>query len=179
MNAPDPKNTQDNDLTKIDPRTFRNILGSWPSGVVVITGYDGNTPVGMSCNAFSSVSLDPPLVGFFPAVTSSTWPKIRASGHFVVNILAAHHEEVSRAFARKDVDRFAGTDTHDRQIGRGIDEAVAWIDCEIYDEVEAGDHTLVLGLVQNLETTDGGEPLVFHRGQYAEVNSKELSTAAR
>lgn len=179
MNASDMKSTHNIDVTKIDPREFRDTLGSWPSGVVVITGYDGDEPVGMSCNAFSSVSLDPPLVGFFPAATSSTWPKIRTSGRFVVNMLASHHEELSRAFSRKDVDRFAGVDTHERQCGLGIAEAVAWIDCEIYEEVEAGDHTLVLGHVQKLESTEAGEPLVFHRGKYAEVSSGELNTAAR
>lgn len=155
--------------TGIDPPAFRDVLGHWPSGVVVVTGMVDGTPSGMACNSFTSVSLEPPLVGFFPAVTSSTWPGIRDAGRFCVNVLASHHESVSRTFAARGIDRFAEIGWHDRAGSPALDEAVAWIDCTLEDELPTGDHTLVLGRVQAMAASADGEPLVFHRGRYAAV----------
>lgn len=142
------------------------MLGNWPTGVVVVTGGTEDAPTGMSCNSFTSVSLDPPLIGFFPAKSSSTWPDIRKTGKFCVNILASHHEEISRQFARRGEDRFKGVDWEMRSTGPGLHEAVAWIECEIKEEIDTGDHTLVLGLVKGFEVRDGADPLIFHRGAY-------------
>ena len=156
---------------QIPATEFRDMLGHWPTGVVVVTGGDEEQPTGMSCNSFTSVSLDPPLVGFFPAKGSSTWPDIRRTGKFCVNILASHHEEISRQFARKGADRFQGVAWEMRPGGPGLDEAVAWIECEISEEIDTGDHTLVLGLVKSFEVRDGAEPLIFHRGTYSPLRS--------
>jgi flavin reductase (DIM6/NTAB) family NADH-FMN oxidoreductase RutF len=150
---------------------FRAVLGHYPTGVVVVTGFDDGQPTGMSCNSFTSVSLDPPLVGFFPAVTSSTWPSIRNSGRFCVNILASHHSELSRTFSRRDIDRFAGVPWSSGPTGPRLDEAVAWLDCELFDETPAGDHTLALGLVSKMSAAAEVEPLVFHRGGYARLDA--------
>lgn len=117
-------------------------------------------------NSFTSVSLDPPLVGFLPMKTSSTWPLLRETGRFCVNVLASHQEDTSRLFSRKGIDRFAGIDWHERSSGPGLEEAVAWIECELYAEQEAGDHTFVLGRVQHIDSAEGAKPLVFHRGSY-------------
>jgi flavin reductase (DIM6/NTAB) family NADH-FMN oxidoreductase RutF len=150
----------------ISPQKFREVLGEWPSGVVVITSMTPEGPVGIAMNSFTSVSLDPPLVGFLPARSSSTWPALRASGKFCVNVLASHQEDLSRTFSRRGVDRFAGIPWHERAAGPALDEAVAWIDCTVHDELEAGDHTFVLGLVERIDASHGAEPLVFHRGSY-------------
>jgi 3-hydroxy-9,10-secoandrosta-1,3,5(10)-triene-9,17-dione monooxygenase reductase component len=158
------------DVHVIDPQRFREILGHWPSGVVVITSMVDGVPVGMAMNSFTSVSLDPPLIGFFPGKSSTTWPGMSASRKFCVNILASHHEDVSRLFARKGVDRFAQIAWHERASGPGLDEAVAWIDCELYDELETGDHTLALGLVLEIDSREDVAPLVFHRGQYTALS---------
>ncbi len=154
----------------IEAAEFRRILGHWPSGVVVVTASGDSGPVGMSCSSFTSVSLDPPLIGFFPAVTSSTWPAIRAAGRFTVNVLAHHHEGLSRSFSQKGVDRFAGVPWHEGEAGPVIDDAAAWIACELFDELPAGDHTLVLGTVLALQAAEGSKPLVFHRGGYARLD---------
>lgn len=155
--------------TTIDPLAFRDVLGHWPSGVVVVTGTVDGSPSGMACNSFTSVSLDPPLIGFFPATSSSTWPGIRDAGRFCINVLAGHHEQVSRTFAARGIDRFAEVPWHERAGSPALDEAVAWIDCTLEKEVETGDHTLVLGRVVGMEATDGADPLVFHRGRYAGI----------
>jgi 3-hydroxy-9,10-secoandrosta-1,3,5(10)-triene-9,17-dione monooxygenase reductase component len=152
---------------EIDAMAFRRALGQLPTGVIVITGWNMGQPAGMSCNSFTSVSLDPPLVGFFPALASSTWPGIRDSGRFAVNILASAHESVARDFSRPGADRFAGVSWHESESGPLLDEATCWIECEVGDEYPAGDHTLALGRVLSLEHHDEDRlPLVFHRGKY-------------
>lgn len=153
----------------VEPERFREVLGHWPTGVVVVTAMTSQGPVGMSCNSFTSVSLRPPLVGFFPAVSSSTWPAIRATGRFCVNVLARHHEHISRSFSRKDIDRFAGITWSAGSAGPVIDDAVAWLACDLHDELPTGDHTLALGLVTALSAEGSGPPLIFHHGAYSQL----------
>ena len=146
---------------------FRQVLGHLPTGVTVITAHHAEGPVAMSANSVTSVSLEPPLILFCPAKSSTTWPRIRQSGRFCVNIFGAQHEEISRRFAARGVDRFAGVAWHSRPAGPALDDAVAWIECTIDAEHEAGDHLIVVGAVDRLDVReDGGEPLVFFRGRY-------------
>ncbi|HEX4109288.1 MAG TPA: flavin reductase family protein [Solirubrobacteraceae bacterium] len=151
----------------IDPNAFRTVLGHFPTGVVIVTAHGEGGPVGMACNSFASVSLDPPLVGIAAAKTSSTWPDIEVTGRFCINILASVHAHTSRHFSRKDVDRFEGSVHSPRPGGPGLDGALAWIDCEIFSVTEAGDHVIVLGRVLGFDAhTDDAEPLVFYKGRY-------------
>lgn len=151
----------------IEPAKYRQVLGHFPTGVTVITAADDSTPVGMAVGSFSSVSLDPPLVAFFAAKTSSSWPKIRAAGTFCVNILAEDQEDVCRRFASKDDDKFAGLGWRPTGLGSPLlDGVLAWIDCEIESVSEAGDHDCVMGRVRDLEVGHDGAPLVFFRGGY-------------
>jgi 3-hydroxy-9,10-secoandrosta-1,3,5(10)-triene-9,17-dione monooxygenase reductase component len=151
----------------LDSEQFRHALGHLPTGVTVVTAHHAEGPVGMSSNSVTSVSLDPPLILFCPARTSTTWPKIHEAGSFCVNVFAAHHEEASRQFSRVGVDRFAGVAWHDRSTGPALDDAVAWIECDIHAEHDGGDHLIVVGAVRRLEVREGDiEPLVFFRGQY-------------
>ena len=135
-----------------------------------MTDADGTAvPVGLAVNSFTSVSLDPPLVLFCAGTTSSTWPKIRAAGHFCVNILGAQQEDVSRAMAGKSPDKFVGVGWRQEASGAPVLEgSLAWIDCEIHDVVTAGDHDLVLGLVQAIGHNDGA-PLCYYRGGYSSL----------
>ena len=89
---------------------MREVLGHFVSGIVVITAAGPAGPLGFTCQSFASLSLDPPLVSFAPARTSTTWPRIREIGVFCVNVLAAGHEELSSGFARSGGDKFAGVD---------------------------------------------------------------------
>lgn len=152
-----------------DSAVYRQVLGHFPTGVTVITAVNGDEPVGLAVGSFSSVSLDPPLVAFFPGVTSSSWPKIEAAGSFCVNVLAADQEDVCRRFASKDDDKFAGLGWEPAPSGSPrIGGALAWIDCAIESVIAAGDHYYVLGRVLDLGSADSadGGPLVFYRGGY-------------
>lgn len=156
-------------LTQMDPTRFRQVLGQYPTGVVVVTaiGCTGE-PVGMTVGSFTSVSMDPPLVAFLPDQKSSSWRSLRESGDsFTVNVLGADQEGVCRAIAMRKVDKFAGIGWHRSPAGNPVvDGAVAWIDC-VTDQIhEAGDHHIVIGRVQDLDLGDGGTPLLFFRGGY-------------
>lgn len=150
-----------------DAAKFRQVLGHFPTGVTVITATPDTGPVGMAVGSFCSVSLDPPLVAFFPAHTSSSWPGIESAGSFCVNILAEDQEDVSRRFASKDTDKFAGVGW--KPAGSGaplLDGVLAWIDCDIDTITDAGDHLCVMGRVRDLDVSHDGAPLLFFRGGY-------------
>lgn len=156
-----------------DPAHFRKVLGQLPTGVVAVCADHPEGPVGMACNSFTSVSLNPALVSFSAAATSTTWPRVRECGRFCVNVLAAHHSTVSQRFSLRGEDRFEGLGLHRRLAGPGLDDAVAWIDCEIEDEVEAGDHVIVLARVLALEARPGAEALLFWDGRYGAFTELE------
>lgn len=145
---------------------MRRVLGSFATGVVVVTGEDDEGPVGFACQSFASVSLDPPLVLFCPAHTSTSWPRIAASGHFVVNVLAADQREVCAQFATSGADKFAGLDWTQTAWGPAIEDCLAQIMCTIEDVHRAGDHDIVVGHVQQLVTPREEGPLLFFRGDY-------------
>ena len=152
----------------IDPATFRQVLGSYPTGVCAITatGADG-APVGLVIGTFTSVSLDPPLVGFLPDKNSSTWPVIEAAGSFCVNVLASDQMDVCRQLSAKGPDKFSGVDF--TVSGHGVPViagSIARIECAIHSVVDAGDHWFVLGRVLDLETTRDDDPMLFYRGRY-------------
>lgn len=153
---------------EIDPCAFRDVLATLPTGVTVIAAHSSEGPVGMAANSFTSVSLAPPMVLFCPSRMSATWPKLREAGRFCVNVLAGHHETLSRQFAAKDGNRWAGVAYEDRESGPALSDAVAWIECVMADEHDAGDHTIVVSRVIAIEAaTDAAlDPLVFFRGRY-------------
>lgn len=129
-------------------------------------GRSGADPSGMVVGTFTSVSLDPPLVGFLPARTSTTWPLIRAAGRFCVNVLSAGQRSVCEAFAAKSPGRW---DIPYRCSPLGsplLPDAVAWVDCTLHGQYEAGDHWFVTGSVRAMGTGDQGPPLVFLGGGY-------------
>lgn len=158
-------------------RKFRDVLGCFASGITVITTISGGEPVGMTCQSFSSVSLDPPLIMFVPARSSRAWPLIQRSGRFCVNVLAADQEHVSGQMATKGVDKFAGIDwTPAAATGSPvIDGTLAHLDCTIHAVYEGGDHYVVIGKVAHLETNLATEaveePLLYFKGRYRTTDS--------
>jgi flavin reductase (DIM6/NTAB) family NADH-FMN oxidoreductase RutF len=154
--------------TSIDPRRFREVLGHYPTGVVVITALrDDGSPAGLVAGTFTSVSLDPPLVAFLPAKSSTSWPTMRNRGSFCVNVLGFGHEHVCRQFAASGADKFDGVGWKPGQSGSPVlDESIAWVDCELEAIHDAGDHEIVIGRVRDLEVREGAVgPLVFFRGK--------------
>jgi flavin reductase (DIM6/NTAB) family NADH-FMN oxidoreductase RutF len=151
----------------IEPDTFRHVLGHFPTGVAIVAADCSEGPVGMACNSLVSVSLEPPLIAICPAKTSTTWPKIRDAGTFLINLVGREHAATALTFARRGADRFAAVSYHGRRAGPALDESLAWIECGIVAEHDAGDHTIVLARVLGLEARpDLHSPLVFFRGRY-------------
>lgn len=153
---------------QVSGERMKHVLGRFASGVVVVTATTPAGPAGFTCQSFASLSLAPPLVVFCPSRTSASWPKIRAARRFAVNILAADQDEVSNRFARSGIDKFAGTGWQPSARGLPIlDGVCGWVECELENEYDGGDHTLAVGRVHDLHATDEGRvPLVFHRGAY-------------
>ncbi|WP_232303959.1 flavin reductase [Pseudofrankia sp. DC12] len=161
----------------IDPGLFRRVLGNFPTGVAVITGLDaGGAPVGLAVGSFVSASLDPPLVAFFPDRSSSSWPRIAATGRFCVNILGFDQEAVCRTFAVRGGDKFTELSWRSAPSGAPVvDGVVAWIDCDLEAVHPAGDHDLVLGRVRTLDVGRSVLPLVFFQGGYGRFSPLSLA----
>jgi flavin reductase (DIM6/NTAB) family NADH-FMN oxidoreductase RutF len=151
-----------------DTARFRAVLGHFPSGITAITSRDAQgRPVGMTVASFTSVSLDPPLVAFLPAKTSSTFPVVAERGTFCVNVLAADHERICRAMSVSGGDKFAEVTWQPGPHGDPvIDGVVAWIDCTIEAVHDAGDHYIVIGRVEDLDADSTASPLLFFQSRY-------------
>jgi 3-hydroxy-9,10-secoandrosta-1,3,5(10)-triene-9,17-dione monooxygenase reductase component len=157
----------DSAAATFDIAHFRAVLGHFCTGITIVTGMDRREPVGLTCQSFTSVSLDPPLVGFLPAKSSTSWPRIRPSGVFCVNVLTEEQEEVCRVFAQTGADKFRGVGWRPGETGSPIiADTLAWIDCQIVAEYDAGDHDIVVGRVIELDASRTGRPLLFYRGGY-------------
>lgn len=154
----------------VDEADFRSALGRFASGVTVVTSLVGNTsPIGATVTAFSSVSLDPPLVLFCLTSESATFTAIKETGKCAINILAEDQEHLSRAFSQRLVDWNSVNATPGENKVPLLDGTVATIEAEIQDIHPGGDHSIFVALVTRVETTDR-EPLLHHRGAYAAVS---------
>jgi len=155
----------------VGPARFRELVGCFATGVTVLTTRTPEgQPVGMTASAVASVSLDPPLVLVCVDRRHDMHPALGAARHFVLNVLAADQEPLSRRFADLANDRFAGVTWHDNADGMPVLEgAVAAIECEKQSAVPAGDHTVFFGLVTGGRTT-ARDPLVYYRSAYGALH---------
>jgi flavin reductase (DIM6/NTAB) family NADH-FMN oxidoreductase RutF len=153
---------------------LRAVAGSFATGVTVVTAAGPGGPAGLTTNAFTSLSLDPALVLVCFDNASRTLPVVRAAGAFAVNVLRAGQEDVAAAFASKAEhgEKFAVA-THTVVHGVPVlDDALAWIACDVRELLPGGDHTIGVGAVVGLHHDPGGEPLVFFRGRYAGLSRR-------
>lgn len=155
-------------------RAFRDLLGTFATGVVVVSSVLDDRRDALVVNSFTSVSLEPAMVAFCAGHTSSTWPRIRAAGRFAVSILAAHQEDFARACASSRVDRFDDDRTrpHWGVLADGlpvVSEALGWLTCDIANVVPAGDHDIVVGRVREMSEASPDDALVFHRGLFGRL----------
>ena len=147
------------------------MLGSFASGITVITTMSGDEPVGMTCQSFSSVSLDPPLITFIPARTSRAWPLIQRSGRFCVNVLAADQEHVSAQMATKGADKFAGLDWQPGPFGSPvIERSSAQMEVEIRERLQASTHTVIIGRVVHAAVSDRA-PMIYSAGRFYDAGA--------
>jgi 3-hydroxy-9,10-secoandrosta-1,3,5(10)-triene-9,17-dione monooxygenase reductase component len=154
---------------EIDSSALKEAFRLHATGLVIVSVMHDGKPVGFTCQSFCSVSVDPPLVSFNVMASSTTYPHIRAHGKFCVNILAASHEHLSSAFATKRADKWDGVAwSRTKCDNPAINNAVAWFDCSLVAEHEAGDHMIVVGGVDAVAsaTVPAREPLVYHHGGY-------------
>ncbi len=152
----------------IDAARFRQVMGHFCTGVTVVTGFADDQPLGFTVQAFASVSLEPPLLSFCPSKLSTSWPRIRPAGHFCVNILAARQEVLCRAFATPGPKKFRGVGWRPghRTGAPVLDGGLAWVEAQVVAEHDAGDHTIVVGRVLDLDVTGDEGPLLFYRGGF-------------
>ncbi|TQS46882.1 flavin reductase family protein [Cryptosporangium phraense] len=151
----------------IDPHRLRHVFGAFPSGVVAVAAVLGDRPAGLLASSFTSVSLDPPLVSFCVAHTSTTWPVLRDARRLGVSILSGELEQAGRRLAGKSADRFAGLSWRATDDGAVLlEQASGWFETSIDQEVRAGDHDIVVLRVQDLDAHHDLSPLVFHGSRF-------------
>lgn len=153
-------------LPPIEGARFREVLGHFATGITVVTALEEGAPVGFTCQSFSSLSLDPPMVVIAPAKSSTSWPRMVKAGAFCVNILDERQEALARTFAVSGGDKFAGVEW---RVGPGgtpvLGDTLAWVECQLGSVHDAGDHELVTGEVLHLGVGPG-RPLLFYRGGF-------------
>ena len=148
-------------------RELRDAFGSFMTGVTVVTTCkDDGTPLGFTANSFASVSLDPALLLVSIAKTSSNYNNFANASHFAINILAEEQKDISNTFARPSDDRFANLAwTKSASHNPIIDQVSAWFDCTTYQVVDAGDHAILIGKVEDFGSA-GFAGLGYYRGAY-------------
>lgn len=159
-------------MTDVDPRLFRDTLGQFCTGVVIVAGSVEGELKGFAAQSFVSVSLDPPLVAVCPGKSSTSWPKVRDTGSFCINVLSSRQQAVCDQFAQPGAS--AAVPWRPGITGSPIiDGVLAHIDCELSEEHDAGDHTIAVGRVRQLQIEDAGTgPLLFFRGGYGEFQPR-------
>jgi flavin reductase (DIM6/NTAB) family NADH-FMN oxidoreductase RutF len=163
-----PDDLSRNAAPSIDSARYRQVLGHFATGITIVTAIDNGEPVGLTAQSFTAVSLDPPLVAFFPGKSSTSYPGIQRAGVFCVNVLAEDQEALCRAFAVSGGDKFSGVG-YKPAAGTGspvLADALAWVDCRIEAEHDAGDHLITVGRVLDLEVSREAKPLMFYRGGF-------------
>ncbi|MDN5797545.1 MAG: flavin reductase family protein [Intrasporangium sp.] len=151
------------------PDRLRRVLGHFATGVTVVTGLDAeHEPVGFACQSFSSVSLEPPLVLFCADHRGRSWPRMRDTGTFCVNILRHAQQDIVDRFGSPTGARFEGIDWHLSPYGApALPGVLARVHCAVEAVHASGDHDVVVGRVQDLELVQAGRPLLFYRGRFA------------
>lgn len=166
----------------LDARQFRDVIGHYPTGVVIVTGIDADgEPAGLVVGSFTSASLDPPMVLFLPMKSSRTFGRLRTASSYCINVLAADQEQLCRRFSgrSKQGNGFAGVKWHPSPSGAPVlDGAVAWIDCIPQDLVDCGDHYIVVCSVKDLRVESPTLPLLFFQSGYGRFARQSLTLTA-
>src|ERR1700756_1019532 len=172
--GPDPANELASDHSPIDPRDFRNALGTYATGVTIITATGADKkPYGLTCNSFASVSLNPPLVLWSLVLYSSSLNAFQNASHFAVNVLGANQQALANRFAKSSDDKFVGVDWKPGLGGAPlIVDSVANFQCRAANRYYGGDHVIFLGAVEAY-SYNRKEPLLFARGGYGRFQATD------
>lgn len=163
----------------MDTLELRRAFGCFVTGVTVVTAIDGGgRPRGFTANSFTSVSLDPPLVLVCIARTAGSYPLFSTNTHFAINILGEEQRPISTRFASKDVDKFAQVEWRAGRTGSPlIGGTVAWLDCRTEQQIDAGDHLILVGRVLDFRHSTQ-TPLGFCRGNYLRFGLEQQAITA-
>jgi len=156
-------------LPAIEPAQFRQLLGCFPTGVAVITTRTADgSPAGLTCNSFSSVSLEPPLVLFSLRNASRLIGTFAQAEGFAINILSQQQDALSGRFASSRIeDKFEGVAWRPGRLGMPlVDDCLASLECSVFARHEAGDHTVFIGEVRHMDAGAADQALVFYKGAY-------------
>ena len=163
------------------PDQFRQVMGHFATGISVVTTLDGDLPAGITVNAFSSVSLEPPLVMVALDRSRFITPMVRAFGRYAVCILGSDQQALSDCFAHAPVspgrEEFCGAPWHAGPTGLPlIDGSIATLECTVVETFGAGDHDLFIGRVDSLaQHREGVAPLLYFRRHYLRIEQGEES----
>ena len=154
-------------MSGLDQARFREVLGHFATGITIVTATEEGEPVGFSCQSFSALSMEPPMVILAPARSSTSWPRIAQAGAFAVNILGEAQEAVCRAFAVSGGDKFDGVAWKPGAVTGSplIDGSLATLECTLGDIFDGGDHEIVTGHVVAMDI-GSGSPLLFYRSGF-------------
>lgn len=153
-----------------DSRGFRDALGTYATGVTVITTASTDGPIGITANSFASVSLDPPLVLWMPAKSSKRFDYFETAEHFAIHVLREEQSGICLGFT-KEKSAFDGFDWHEDDHGVPIiDDCLARFDCCLEASHDAGDHVILIGRVKQV-AFQSGPPLMFQCGQFVSISS--------
>ena len=159
-------------LTPGEQDSFRLVMSQFCTGVVIVASATDGQAFGLTCQAFSALSLDPPLVALGVGRGSTTWPLIRRAGRFCISILSSDQQELALRFAVSGGPKFSGVDWLESPGGSPIiPGCVAWVECQMESQIATGDHYLVVGAVEALGTAElDSAPLVFFRRVFGGVS---------
>jgi flavin reductase (DIM6/NTAB) family NADH-FMN oxidoreductase RutF len=157
---------------QMDSRMLRDAFGAFPTGVVAVAARVDGKLLGLAVSSFTSVSLEPPLVSFSVAKSSTTWPELRRAERLGVTVLAEDHGAVCRQFAGPAKERFTGVAFEITHTGAVmLADGIAQYDCTVREELEAGDHVIVLLQLHAVGVHSGGQPLIFHRSEFGRLSA--------
>jgi 3-hydroxy-9,10-secoandrosta-1,3,5(10)-triene-9,17-dione monooxygenase reductase component len=159
------------ETASLPDESFRRAMGSFPTGVAVVTAMEAGRPLGFTCQSVVSLSLDPRFVALAPAKSSTSWPRMKRAGHFCVNILAEHQDEIARRFSVSGGDKFSGLSWRAETTGAPVlVDVLAWVDCRLELVHDAGDHEFVIGTALSVGIAEEERlPLLYYRSRYARL----------
>ena len=158
----------------IGPRDFRDTVGCFATGITIITTIEADgSPIGLTANSFTSLSLDPPMVLFCLDHNVASFDAFKTDGHFAVNVLSTEQKDLSNRFAKSGAEKWDGVTFDTWDTGSPIlPGCVASMECKVSSISEGGDHVIVIGEVLRMERAPADVmPLLYFRGRYSNLTS--------
>ncbi|MDS9473236.1 flavin reductase family protein [Sporosarcina pasteurii] len=150
--------------------SFKSVMGNYPTGVTVVTAFnEQNEPMGLTVNSFASVSLDPLLILWSIDKNAGSYEDFLKVERFSVNILASDQGDICQLFASRVADRFAQCEWEKSELSLPVlKDSLATLQCKVHQKVEAGDHTIMIGEVVDIQNNEK-DPLLYHKRTFGQI----------